>query len=77
MNTSNTIPSNTIQDNDWGLFIDVDSNNASIHPEVTIKQLEKSKFDTIQYKKNPSNIENCFHYFYYYWGIYIIPYVHK
>ena len=77
MNTSNIIQSNLIQDNDWGLFIDVDTNNVSIHPDVTIKPLEKSKVDTIPYRKNSSNIEFCFQYLYYYWGVYIIQYVHK
>jgi hypothetical protein len=75
----NTMPSNTIQDNDWGLFIDIDSNNVHIHPEVTINKVDvnKAKFDTIPYIKNPSNFEHCFQYLYYYWGVYIIQYVHK
>ena len=74
MNTSITMPSNG--DNDWGLFVDIDNNHVST-PTVTIKHLEKSKFDTIQYKKNPTNMEYCLQYMYYYWGIYIIQHVYK
>ena len=66
--------SNINGEDDWGLFIDIDSNNASIHPEATIERLEKYKLPN---KKNPSSFEYCFHYLYYYWGIYIIHYVYK
>ena len=65
MNSSNRRPSNSNSDNDWGLFVDIDTNNASIYPEVTIKQLEKYKLPN---KNNSSELDCCFQYVYYYFG---------
>ena len=66
-----------IQDNDWGLFVDIDVNTSNSYPEVTIKKLEEYTFDSIKYRKSSSNIVNCFYYIYYYLGIYVIQYLNK
>jgi hypothetical protein len=66
-----------IQENDWGLFVDIDVNTSNIYPEVTIKKLEKYTFDSIKYKKSSSPFEHCFYYIYYYLGIYVIQYLNK
>jgi hypothetical protein len=66
-----------IQDNDWGLFVDIENNTSHNYPDVTMKQLDKYTFDSIKYRKSSSNFEHCFHYIYYYLGIYVIQYMHK
>ena len=66
-----------IQDNEWGLFVDLENNTSTNYPDVTMKKLEQYTFDSIQYKKSSSNVEHCFYYIYYYVGIYVIQYLHK
>ena len=73
MNASIIIPSNG--DNDWGLFVDIDSNHTYIPPPtVAINQIEKYKSTN---KKKASHFEYCFQYIYYYLDVYIIHYGHK
>jgi hypothetical protein len=64
-------------DNDWGLFVDIETNTSNNYPDVTITNLEKYTFDSIQYRKSSSQFEHCFYYIYYYLGIYVIQYLHK
>ena len=66
-----------IQDNDWGLFVDIENNTSNNYPDVTMNQLDKYTFDSIKYRKSSSSVEICFHYIYYYLGIYVIQYMHK
>jgi hypothetical protein len=72
----NNIKIHCREDNDWGLFVDTETNTSS-YPEVTMKQLDKYTFDAIKNRKSSSKFEICFHYIYYYLGIYVIQYMHK
>ena len=68
---------NNYVDNEWGLFVDIDTNTSNNYPDVTIKKSDQYTFDSIKYRKSSSKFEHCFYYICYYLGVYVIQYLHK